>query len=143
MLKRVIFFMSVVVIAMVLLSSCSSSSTGVIKASLGQEFTLPVGQTAALDSDKLKIKFDSVIGDSRCPTGVTCVWAGEATCQMVLVYNNTEYQVVFTEGGGINGSAEKVFQNYKLSFRLEPYPEKDKQIGDNDYKLILTVVKLG
>jgi hypothetical protein len=45
------------------------SSTNEVK--LGQEFTLSIGQNAAITGENLTIKFAEVISDSRCPQGVT------------------------------------------------------------------------
>ncbi|MCR4394996.1 MAG: hypothetical protein NUV31_11550, partial [Dehalococcoidales bacterium] len=57
----------------------------VIKASIGKEFTLPLGKTALLTTENLKITFEDVLGDSRCPKGVVCIQAGEATCKLSIV----------------------------------------------------------
>ena len=45
---------------------------------LEQEFKLKIGESAEMPREGLKIEFDSVTEDSRCPKGVTCVWAGNA-----------------------------------------------------------------
>lgn len=44
---------------------------------LGQPFTLIVGGSVVLD-DGLLVTFATVVGDSRCPTHVECVWEGNA-----------------------------------------------------------------
>ena len=86
------------------------------------------------------MKFIRVISDSRCPTGVTCVWAGEA-----------KILVEFFEKGRSQG--EKVISNTKLplseffksdilniiGFTLNPYPDVDKRINPEDYKISLRV----
>jgi hypothetical protein len=45
---------------------------------LEQEFKLKVGESAKALREGLKVEFDSVAEDSRCPRGVTCIWAGNA-----------------------------------------------------------------
>jgi hypothetical protein len=45
---------------------------------LGQPFSLRVGETAALAGEGLTVKFAAVLGDSRCPPDVQCIWAGNA-----------------------------------------------------------------
>ncbi|QXJ20365.1 hypothetical protein AGRA3207_001063 [Actinomadura graeca] len=45
----------------------------------GAVFTLAPGQTARLSGGGLTVRFDGVKNDSRCPTSVDCVWAGDAT----------------------------------------------------------------
>jgi len=45
--------------------------------------TLAVGQTATIASGMV-LYFERVLSDSRCPSGVTCVWEGEVTVALTL-----------------------------------------------------------
>ena len=45
---------------------------------LGEAFTLKPGQSASVQDGALRVRFESVINDSRCPRGVTCIWEGDA-----------------------------------------------------------------
>lgn len=142
--KRISIIITIMAV-LLLFAGCSTDSDEV-KASWGQQFTLAVGQTAVFDDGGLKIKFDSVTGDSRCPKGVTCIQAGEAKCQ-VLIGNDRNFSVVeLHDKGGVSGYSETNFQNtaykIKISFKVEPYPEAGKQIGNGDYKLLMTVTKV-
>ncbi len=123
------------------LVACSSGNANEIKAPLGKEFVLPVGQTVSIDNGQLLISFESVTADSRCPKGVTCIWAGEAKCRMQITNEGSTSDIVFTETGGTDGYSQSTFNNYTAHFRLEPYPEAGKQIGSNDYKLLLTITE--
>ncbi len=76
-MKRVFIFSFLAVSLLSTLLFCSCAA-GDIAASLGQEFTLPVGQKAVLEDGQLTIKFVEVIDDGRCPMGVECPWIGEA-----------------------------------------------------------------
>jgi hypothetical protein len=42
------------------------------------EFELAVGETATLQDQDVSVQFKSVAADSRCPSDVSCVWAGDA-----------------------------------------------------------------
>ncbi len=44
---------------------------------------LAVGQSALVTPAAL-LTFEQVVSDSRCPLGVTCVWAGEVTLALSL-----------------------------------------------------------
>lgn len=46
--------------------------------SLGAGFKLRVGGVASIAGEKLRVEFQELLSDSRCPVGVVCVWAGEA-----------------------------------------------------------------
>ncbi len=43
-----------------------------------------VGQQKTASKSKLKIKFVSVVEDSRCPENVQCVWAGNAKIKVTV-----------------------------------------------------------
>ncbi|MCC6736273.1 MAG: hypothetical protein IT534_09115 [Bauldia sp.] len=49
----------------------------------GVPFPLRVGGEAAIEGTSIRLRFDRVTGDSRCPIDVMCVWAG--VFEMVLV----------------------------------------------------------
>ncbi len=141
MFKRFLLILSSIMVLIFLLAGCSATPTAEVRASLGQEFILPIGQTVLINGENLNIKFEAVTADSRCPKGVTCIWAGEAKCQMQLTYNGSTSQVVYTESGGTDGFSKDLFNNYKVSFKLTPYPEAGKPIVSTDYKLLMTITK--
>ena len=64
--------------ALFLLASCSTSPTSPRAVSVGDRFTLAPGQTAQVEGTGLRVTFESVTADSRCPVDVTCVWEGDA-----------------------------------------------------------------
>ena len=53
-------------------------------ARLSREFKLKAGKQVMLKGTRLRIKFAAVENDSRCPSDVTCVWAGNAAVQLQL-----------------------------------------------------------
>lgn len=124
-------------------SSCTGVGTGVggITASLGQEFTLPVGEKVSIEGEELTIKFVEVLGDSRCPAGVQCIQAGEAQCQLRFTYVGSPADMTIVHPGGGDVSATDYFIMYKIVFKLQPYPQAGQQIAASDYKLVMTVTK--
>ena len=64
--------------ALLLLASCSTSPSAPRAVSLDDSFTLAPGQTAQVGNTSLRVTFESVSADSRCPVDVTCVWEGDA-----------------------------------------------------------------
>lgn len=63
--------------------ACAPVETGIV-AELGATFSLPLGETVVLRGTGAKIKFVRVREDSRCPTDVVCVWAGDAKIELLL-----------------------------------------------------------
>ena len=65
-------------VALMLLASCSTSPSAPRAVSLAESFTLAPGQTVEVEGTGLRVTFESVSADSRCPEDVTCVWEGDA-----------------------------------------------------------------
>jgi hypothetical protein len=119
-----------------LLIGCTSNT---VKASLGKEFTLAIGQSATISSENLKIEFLDVTADSRCPKDVECFWAGEVTCLLDITTNGSAEQVELTQPGG--SDAGQIVGDYAYKFTVEPYPVSTRQIEKKDYRLKMTVSK--
>ena len=60
------------------LTACSSDPT----APLNHEFTIGVGETAHVTGADLSIKFVELTEDSRCPTTLQCIWAGNGQVEL-------------------------------------------------------------
>lgn len=53
---------------------------------IGKAFDMKIGETIAVGD--LRLTFRSVEGDSRCPTDVVCVWAGDAEIALKIEQGN-------------------------------------------------------
>jgi len=62
-------------------------------AAIGESFRLPRGKTAEIQGRNLRIRFEEVLEDSRCPAGVQCVWAGDARVVLRLTQSGREASV--------------------------------------------------
>ena len=62
---------------------CAPVQTAVI-VEPGISFALAPGQTAEVKRSGTRVTFRQVREDSRCPVDVTCVWAGDATVEVVI-----------------------------------------------------------
>jgi len=73
-----------VLIAMALVpAACSAVDAGrPVEITTNRPFTLAVGGTAALASPAVRVGFDRVLSDSRCPQGEQCIVAGDAVVQL-------------------------------------------------------------
>ena len=137
-MKRIYLLLGLVLL-IPLLSGCSSP----MKASLDSQFTLAPGQSARITSESMTIKFIGETQDSRCPTGVECIWAGQVICNIELTKDGNKNQVTLTESAGSGLATGYTFQNYKITFAVSPYPVVGKTIAKGDYRLSLTVSKSG
>lgn len=120
------------------LAGCAPTSQ--IKANLGQQFSLSINQTAVISGENLRVKF-LYVNDSRCPTGATCIWAGEAKADIQVRDGGTANLTLVEPGYSANNSQR--YKTYEFYFQVQPYPALDNPIADADYRLVLTVEKPG
>ena len=116
---------------------CAGHPTQPGELPLGQSFELRVG-TSAILRDGLKVTFDGVQSDSRCPMDALCVWAGDAVITVSLSQppGVRAERVLHTQPTG----SEASYLAYVIKLiALSPYPRSDRQIRPDDYAATLTV----
>ena len=128
----------IVIMAPLLPTGCDNKS-GEISAELGEEVELKIGETVSIEDESLKIKFTEVVGDSRCPTGATCVWEGEVSCALEITYLDRSYTKTIVQTGLTDQNSTDVFQEYMMSFSVIPYPEVDKEIKEEECRLQMVI----
>jgi len=111
-----------------------------VTAEPGEVFTIGIGQSARITGEDLVITFEEVIGDSRCPRDVVCVWEGVASSHVRITHQGTSYSLVLNQPG-LTEQAQEAFINYTLTFSLHPYPRAGEEISAGEYRLTLTVSK--
>jgi hypothetical protein len=117
--------------------ACVDHPTGPSEVPFGQSFELHPG-TSAILSDGLKVTFDGVRADSRCPMDALCVWAGDATVA-VRLSQPPATQAERALHTDLTGS-EAQYLSYVIKLvALAPYPRSDRQIRPVDYVATLTV----
>lgn len=124
-----------------LLAAACSPSPSPITSPLGKTVSLAPGRSVSLDGETLDIKFVEVINDSRCASGVTCIWQGEVSSRLEITYQGTVYTKVVTQPGLTSEPSSTEFNGYLFSFDVQPYPTAGTPIKDNEYRLQLTVDK--
>jgi hypothetical protein len=88
---------------------------------LGQPFALAEGESAVVDG-ALNVRFNSVVQDSRCPTDVQCVWAGNAEI-MVEVAAAGEASATLALNTNPSFATEAAYLMYAIELiDLTPYP---------------------
>ena len=137
-MSRYGFYLLSLVALVLLPTGCTGSA---VKAPLGQEFSLSIGQSAVITGENLEIKLKEVAEDSRCPKNVTCIWEGRVRGIVQITDNGSLYEMVLTEPGLSDQYTKETYQEYQFTFHVQPYPEADKQISPDEYRLLLKVSK--
>ena len=104
---------------------------------VGRAFDLRVGEEAAVVGTELRIRFDGVRQDSRCPTGVQCVWSGDAEAALrittpagptdLVLHTNVDPRIANASGHLIRLEA------------LRPHPAEGTRIPAGDYVVTLVI----
>ena len=114
-----------------MLAACSSSPTQPDRVPAAQPFDLGVGQTATL-TDDLRIRFDTVRSDSRCPIDAICVSAGEAVIALTLSLRGEA--AVGRELETVPPKSQITYSRFTITLsELRPYPRSDRPFQPNDY----------
>ncbi|HKB66579.1 MAG TPA: hypothetical protein VKC61_12055 [Pyrinomonadaceae bacterium] len=109
---------------------------------LGREFKLKAGQQVTVKGTKLRIRFIAVENDSRCPTDVTCVWAGNAAVQLQLGTGRSSKTVTLNTSKSPSFVGEIEYRDYKVKLvDLSPSPRSNRKIARRDYTATLLVSK--
>jgi hypothetical protein len=109
------------------------------EAALNAEFEVRVGRQVTIRSEGLRIDFNAVVEDSRCPQGVQCVWAGNAKVLLRLSKAGRRAASMRLNTGMDPRQAD--YRGYEVKLvGLEPYPQKDVPVKKKWYvaKLIVT-----
>ena len=107
---------------------------------VNEQFTLAVGETATIDSPRVRLEFVEVTGDSRCPADAICIQGGDAVVRLRASSGTSSSTLELHTGDSSRSFAE--FQGLRVQLReLQPYPFTSRPIAKDDYKATLTVTQ--
>ena len=111
-------------------------------ARLEREFKLRAGQQVSVKGTRLRIRFVKVENDSRCPTGVACVWAGNAAVRLWVSTGQGGNTLTLNTNKSPSLADEAQYRGYKLKLvELSPYPRSGRKIVAGSYRATLLVSK--
>jgi hypothetical protein len=132
---RVRYFVSVLVssVWVVALAACGRDGSA---ATLDAPIQLAPGQPAVFKDQNLKVQIVD-IADSRCPTDVTCLWAGEARVRLTIQSEGkaSEHEIKEFQKGALDGYVFEI---------LEVLPARGREaqrIAPADYRVTLKVAR--
>ena len=109
-------------------------------AALDQEFEIRVGEWVTIEGERLRVTFDHVAEDSRCPEGVNCIWAGNAKVKLKLRKGRRRSSML-TLNTGVDPK-QAAYRGYEVKLvKLDPYPKEKRRIRRRDYVATLVVSK--
>jgi hypothetical protein len=104
---------------------------------LNQPIRLPIGGTAAIRGEDLRIWFHTVASDSRCPVEVQCIHPGDAVVRLGAARGFGEQEIIDLRVGP--AAAAVVHGPYTIrAMDLEPLPRAGDGIDPAEY--VATIV---
>lgn len=109
-------------------------------AQTAETVNLRVNNTKKLLKSKLKIEFLSVVEDSRCPSDVNCIHAGNAQIRLRISKSGRQPKIVDLNSNLPSQTA--TFEGYEIKLKsLTPEPRSNIRINRSGYKAALTISK--
>ena len=140
-MKTLFIILSMSIIAMA--HSCSKSGD---KRLTEGTIELKFNESAAgkIKGDNVKLSFDAIVSDSRCPANAMCIWQGAASATFSFTKNgNTHRFNLSTLTMRPNYTKDTVIAGYKIEFiNLLPYPGTVAEpVPDSQRKAELKITK--
>jgi hypothetical protein len=132
-----------VIAPLMVLAACASGGGTAPTAptpALNEEFVLGPGQSVAVKDTNLRLTFDRVSEDSRCPTDVTCIWEGDATVVLRIKAAADEVtREVHTQGDAPRSRKAPAGDYVVTLVRLDPAPRSTAPVEASAYRATLRV----
>jgi hypothetical protein len=124
--------------AALLLPACGQTHVEPSYSRLGERIELRVGETTRVGLDGLQLTFRGVSADSRCPSDVQCVWAGDATVNLAARGGGGDWTPLVLHTGVEPRSAD--YGEWVIELEaLEPQPRGARTPRPGEYRVTVRV----
>ena len=123
----------VFIVFAVALAACGRDGSA---ATLNAPIQLEPGQSAVFDAEDLTVKFVGIDSDSRCPSDVACVWAGEVVVRLSVRKDSRtkELSIKAPQSLPVDGFSVTVLD-------VLPPRASSQRIAPADYRVTLKVAR--
>ena len=123
---------------LVFLAGCSSDGSMGPTGPLDVQLVLAPGETANVENAAVRLRFEGVNGDSRCPADALCIWGGDALVRISMMSGGTV--ATYDLHTGSMQPARHGDLTIAL-VQLSPYPFSNRTIAPNEYRATLRVTR--
>jgi hypothetical protein len=111
------------------------------RARVGIPFEISVNETAQVEGADIDVTFLNVTEDSRCPSDVVCIWAGQVTVVVGLSQNGTDLgRFNLTLGAGNSSMASQEVGSHTITLvGVQPYPISSQPTLPSEYVATLVL----
>ena len=126
---------AIVVAGALTLAQCAGGPTGP-SVSLNEEFVVAPNDTVEIEGTAQRVRFVAVISDSRCPTDVVCIQAGDAVVRIEILSSagGQSFDLHTADGRPVTDGHLSV-----TLVRLIPAPVSTRTIAPEEYRATLRV----
>jgi hypothetical protein len=113
--------------------ACAARTPTAPRVAIDSQFTLAPGGSASIEGTSVQVRLDRVVSDSRCPTDVNCIQAGDAVVRITVTSDGgTQTDELHTGAGGPHSAARA-----GLTITLEdlsPQPVSSRPTPPGNYR---------
>jgi hypothetical protein len=126
---------SLIVGTLVALSACNGGPGSLLLSSgVPGEVSLRHGQSAEFGAEPVRLHFRDVLGDSRCPVDVVCVWEGDGEVELEIDVGDGPTVTVILHTTGSAGPVQTDVGGYRIALvALSPNPVSTSSIPPSAY----------
>ncbi|MBC7900913.1 MAG: hypothetical protein H7070_12775 [Saprospiraceae bacterium] len=111
-----------------------------VEAKKPKEIKVQIHQQKRVPGTKLTVKFLELAEDSRCPTGVNCIWEGNAKIKIQISRNGKAAKTLELNSNLPN--KDVIFEGHEFKLTaLTPHPGANIRINPNGYIATIEIVK--
>ena len=119
-----------------LLAACAENPAGP-SVLAGQEFQLRTGESVGLQGTDLRVQFEAVASDSRCPADAVCVTLGDAEAILTVARASGPATSLTLHTAPDKARSANVGEWALALSRLDPYPYAGVHIAPREYRATL------
>lgn len=120
------------------LAACTSSPTAPT-GPVNVQLVLAPGQTGDVSNTRIRLRFEGVLGDSRCPADAICIQGGDAIVRVHVLPKDAASRTVDLHTGSLQPA-----RHDDLTIALEnlsPYPFSSRTISPGEYRATLRITR--
>jgi hypothetical protein len=130
--------LATILVCLLAATACDEPATGP-SVSIDARFTLSPGETASVQGRGIRLRFEGVTGDSRCPGDAICITGGDAVVKIQASGDSGTLSLDLHTGDASRASV--TYGSVKVTLvELSPYPFGSRPpIAPGDYRATLIV----
>ncbi len=127
---------SIALTAVLALAACDRATTPSVP--IDQQFTMAPGDAVEVADTSLRVRFDGVLNDSRCPIDAICILGGDAEVRLTASNDGAPHMITL-HTGSISPVRLDGFTFTLLE--LTPYPFSSQPFPPSAYRLTLRITR--